>query len=429
MAVFAASNLFSQVTFTPPIVLGVPNPNNPIDFDCRGPYSLQMDDGIQDPDNLYRSDATAIWCNSETINLTESFETRFNIRFEDVTEADGIVFTIQREGLTARGGGGGYLGVANSWTSGISPSVNVEFDIWDNTATNGDISEDHVAISYNGNLASPVVAPSAISLVNNRWHLMQVNWDACSNTMTVRMDGDVISTLTDDLVTNVFGGDPDGIIFGFTSSTAMNNTPHDLCFISHVTSPCNCADIALPTVDLFSPLCALGDCCIGAEIYHSSVMPSSVVWDWGDGTTSFSNTHKYSADGDYVVTAIVQYQLLSSPAECCVKEVSQIARMRCRRGGGEFEFEPGAIAPKTTGDASLFPNPVPKGGVLTLTIPENTTANKFVVYDLTGKIIMEVTPKSKASITLNIPSDMQSGMYLIKADNAEIESLKFYVSE
>ena len=424
--VLSTTTLFSQ-TFTAPLTLGFPNPNNPIDFGCDGDYSLQLDDGIDPPGN--RADATAIWCNSHTIDLTESFTTVFNIRFADLTEADGIVFSIQREGLSAINGGGGHLGVADTWSTGISPSVNVEFDIWDNGIANTDIAEDHVAISYNSNLSNPEVAPSAISMTNNTWHNVVVNWNSCDNTLTVTMDGTEIASLTDDLTNSVFGGDPTGIIFGFTSATQNSNTSHDLCFISHRTGPCSCEEIAEPTLDLFSPLCAPEDCCIGASLYSNSTVPYTVVYDWGDGTTSYDNTHQYTSDGTYTVTAILQYQLLGDPLACCTKTVEQVATMRCR---GELEGK----SPRTSIEiidgatkATLYPNPVQKGTILTLELTENKFNGQFSVYSIEGTKIMDISSDSDAVLTVNIPMDMASGMYFIKSSNDEIEPLKFYVSE
>jgi len=197
------------------------------------------------------ADATAIWCNSNTIDLTQFTQVSFNIRFGNVAQADGITFTMHRDpaGFGAIGSGGGWLGVTNSWGGpGLNPSVNVEFDIFDNTLANADISVDHVAISYNGALNAPVTGPAPIPLVNNTWHQMVVTWDPCIQTLTVTMDGNVIATRVDDLVNNVFGGIPNGIIFGFTSATQSSNTTHDLCFTNLVQEPTQCCTETIESI-------------------------------------------------------------------------------------------------------------------------------------------------------------------------------------
>jgi len=117
-------------TFTNPLTVGTPNPSA---LNCNGIYGLRMDDGL----GGNGEEATAVWCNSNTIDLNQSFDIEFDIRFGNVGQADGMTFTLQRQGLNAIAGGGGYLGVTNNWNGGggITPSVNVEFDIFNNGVT------------------------------------------------------------------------------------------------------------------------------------------------------------------------------------------------------------------------------------------------------------------------------------------------------
>lgn len=59
--------------------------------------------------------------------------------------SDGMTFVLQTEGATALGAGGGDLGYA-----GITPSVAVEFNTWQNTPF--DVNDNDVAILTNGNI-------------------------------------------------------------------------------------------------------------------------------------------------------------------------------------------------------------------------------------------------------------------------------------
>ena len=232
--VFGASAQ-AQITFAPPVNVGAPG-GGPIN--CVGQFGFRMDNG--GAGNIQH--ATALWSNNTTINLNQAFQATFNIRFGNVGSADGITFTMHQDpaGLNAIAGGGGWLGVSNNWGAGIAPSVNVEFDIFNNGVGVNDLAGDHAAISYNGNISAPVTAPVGVGLVNNVWHQVVVNWQPCTQTLTVNLDGNQILTRTDDLINNVFGGNANNILFGFTSATWSNNTTHDVCFINLVQTPVNC---------------------------------------------------------------------------------------------------------------------------------------------------------------------------------------------
>jgi hypothetical protein len=93
-----------------------------------------------------------------SLHAGNTFSYTFQFQMTDpVFEAsDGMTFVLQTQGLTAVGGNGGCLGYAGAplqsncppATGGISPSVAVEFDDYDNAPY--DINGNHVAILTDG---------------------------------------------------------------------------------------------------------------------------------------------------------------------------------------------------------------------------------------------------------------------------------------
>jgi hypothetical protein len=89
---------------------------------------------------------------------TFSYTFQFQMTDPVVEAADGMTFVLQTQGPKAVGGNGGCLGYAGAplagdcppATGGVSPSVAVEFDDYDNAPY--DINDNHVAILTDGQL-------------------------------------------------------------------------------------------------------------------------------------------------------------------------------------------------------------------------------------------------------------------------------------
>src|SRR5687767_8157097 len=89
----------------------------------------------------------SVW-NSNKINLNSAFDFNFNVYLGclDVNGADGIVFILQPIS-TSLGSSGEGMGF-----SGISPSIGIALDTWQNFNLNDPIF-DHISIQANGNVS------------------------------------------------------------------------------------------------------------------------------------------------------------------------------------------------------------------------------------------------------------------------------------
>lgn len=95
-------------------------------------------------------------------NVAGGFDTTFGMSVDQVNRggADGFAFVIQNVSNTAIGGDGGALGYADNpmfGGVGISNSLAIEFDMWDNVADWSDIDGNHISIQSRGLLPNSAV--------------------------------------------------------------------------------------------------------------------------------------------------------------------------------------------------------------------------------------------------------------------------------
>ncbi len=242
----------------------------------------------------------SVW-NNFKIDLTQSFDFNFDINLGcSDGGADGIVFVLQPIS-TSVGSSGGGLGFA-----GITPSVGVSIDTWQNTPDN-DPAYDHIAIQLNGNLnhtdAAANIAGPETALANSdniedcQWHTLRVQWDPVTKKISAFVDGNQRVSATKDLTADVFAGNPQ-VFWGFTGSTGGAKNLQRFC-----TS--------------LSPKFNLPQSqkrCINEPVafFDSTISFTTVLkrfWDFGDNSPvdsiHINPVHTYSAAGNYTVIQTV----------------------------------------------------------------------------------------------------------------------------
>lgn len=238
----------------------------------------------------------SVW-NNNRINLNNPFNFSFNVNLgcTDADGADGIAFVLQPIS-TSIGSMGGGLGF-----SGVTPSVGVTIDTWQNTDDNDPVG-DHLSIQLNGslqhaapeNIAGPVqVLPGVDNIEDCAWHVITINWNPTINRLEVLFDGQPRLAVTRNLIADVFGGNP-LVFWGFTGSTGGARNLQQFCTALN------------PNFRL-----AAGQTrCVGQPIQFidSSISFTAIqkrYWDFGDGSPidsiSVNPTHTYAAAGDYSV--------------------------------------------------------------------------------------------------------------------------------
>ncbi|MBK6732030.1 MAG: hypothetical protein IPG60_14090 [Bacteroidetes bacterium] len=168
--------------------------------------AVDLGDGCIQLTEEVTNQAGSVWYDT-LISLENDFNVDFFINLGDLDAggADGIAFVLQpvSTGLGSTGGGLGY--------DGIEPSVDVEFDTWQN-AENNDPVYDHVSIMRDGvldHLAETALTPATqiISGENNAedgdFHKVNIVWLADLQTISVFVDCDLRVFYTGDIVADI----------------------------------------------------------------------------------------------------------------------------------------------------------------------------------------------------------------------------------
>jgi hypothetical protein len=156
----------------------------------------------------------------------QSFTTTFSFQLTNAA-ADGFVFVLQNNSLTALGGSGGLLGYASGTNAVFSKSVAVKFDLFSNSGEGANST----GIYLNG--ASPIVpavdlTPSGVNLHSGDVFNVTLNYDGAWLQMTVT-DTVTNATFTDSWQVNIPSmlGATTGYA-GFTASTGGGTATQEI---------------------------------------------------------------------------------------------------------------------------------------------------------------------------------------------------------
>ncbi|MBK7338038.1 MAG: hypothetical protein IPJ00_18580 [Saprospirales bacterium] len=103
---------------------------------------------------------------------------------------------------------------------GITNSLIIEFDTWDNGAAFSDIPQDHVAVNVNSvpmAIAGPVPLAGG-NIEDGQDHLIFFSWTPATNTFAIQFDGIPVLNGSLPVIANCFGGNPNAY-YGVTAST------------------------------------------------------------------------------------------------------------------------------------------------------------------------------------------------------------------
>ena len=182
-------------------------------------------------DNL--NQVGGVWYDNP-INFSEDFTIYYQGNFgtKDFNGADGMALVFKGNSQPELGTAGGGLSY-----QGISPSLIVEFDTWQNLDL-ADPIWDHIAIMKNGssshsnpvnNLAGPIQASASnANIEDGQSHEIKLEWLAASQLLVVYFDCIPRTQLNLDVKNLIFSGD-DSVFFGFVGSTGGSSNLHQVC--------------------------------------------------------------------------------------------------------------------------------------------------------------------------------------------------------
>ena len=314
--------------------------------------------------------------------------------------ADGIAFVLQPvcSGLGSLGGGLGY--------QGITPSLAVEFDTWQNAS---DPVQDHIGLMKNGNTTHGGGGASTLqgfnllpNLENGVFHTLKIEWTALTQNLKVTLDGITQINYTDNIVANIFGGNRN-VFWGFTAATGAANNLHRVCIVNSifteegsfiVTKP-SCPNYNNGAIDL-NPAGGVG--------------PFTYTWSNGATTEDISGI----TAGTYTVTVtdgngcqsrftIVVANEIDNQAPTISCNAPIVVSNNAGQCGAVVNYVvsstdncPGQVVTQTAGLAS--------GAIF----PTGTTTNTFLVTDASGNtancsFTVTVNDTENPTITCNVP--------------------------
>lgn len=203
-------------------------------------------DAVNTGGNCYRlttadvSRRGAVWYNNK-IDLLSDFDIQFTLNFGDrsgFSGGDGMAFVLQPTSTTEIGVAGSAKGYGNDYvpgtyqitTPGISPSMAIEYDTYDDEGGTTGLG----TLVLNGDYRHLPGFDGAGTvglgfLTDGLDHSSRVTWNAATQTITFYVDGIQRFTYQRDLINVVFGGQH-LVYFGFTAGTGGSVNQQSVCF-------------------------------------------------------------------------------------------------------------------------------------------------------------------------------------------------------
>lgn len=198
--------------------------------------------------NVRASAGSAFYSTAQRVDLGFTTDFRFRVRDRSGTGSDGLTFIVQGQGLNALGGTGGALGFGTNLAfpvtptnTGISNSLAVVFDTWDNSANWATIPGANVITVQSSHLGAGVPnTPSSIDSLGGIAVSGAFN-DGATHTVRVTYTPGIMSIFYDNLATpalsvpvnlantlNLIGGQ--NAFVGFTAGTGalINVERHEI---------------------------------------------------------------------------------------------------------------------------------------------------------------------------------------------------------
>lgn len=174
--------------------------------------------------------AGAVW-DLNPIDLSKKFDALFclTLGVNDGNGADGFAFVLRGVGSATIGQVGGGLGYV-----GITPSLAIEFDTWDNGAVQNDLATDHTGMYANSDFVTPLVSsvplePAGANVEDGNYHTTRIVWDPEEDSLKMYFDGNLRLAYEGDILNDIFGGQTD-VLWGFTASTGGSTNLQQICF-------------------------------------------------------------------------------------------------------------------------------------------------------------------------------------------------------
>ena len=243
------------------------------------------------------SESAAAW-NNYRINLNKNFDFNFiTNQVSSGTPADGMMFIIQNAGNTVYNSAstGGAMGYYGATSGSMNESIGLEEDIYLNSGNNADSSASHLNLVKNDSF-TPIRPQINISpvLSNGLDRKLRITWNRDANLLEIYFDGKKQYSWPNDIVKNVFKGNPN-VWFGFTGGTgglyATQTIKADTLIYDQAI-----INIKSDTI------------CTGDSILLTSSFGTSYIWSTGAKTQSI----KTLKTGTYTVTVTDSFNCIST---------------------------------------------------------------------------------------------------------------------